>query len=564
MRVPNFRLASARVSEFVTKRNFNSLLILAVLFGAGVLLQWRAGAWDSEFGRYPDEGMHYVSGLLIHDFALSGQWSAPVKFAKDFYLHFPKIGLGNWPPGFPLLQAAWMFLFGVSRVSLLLLMPSLTATLAFVVYRTAAPFFGAAVSLFVALVLIAAPLSQAQTAMVMTEIPLALFSLLAILALIRFLESGRTSDANWFALWTATSIMIKGSGWVVAVAVAAALLFTRRLDILRKPYFWRAVFVISLLCVPYTLFTMRVVAQGWNTSSFPGPEYLLHSLQEHSAFAISLVGAPLAVLGVAGLADRVFRRKREPFWVVLSIYGAVVIAFHAAVPTSIEPRKIYQIAPVACLFIAAGLEAAYRRIPARLLAPNHSRYALVVLAAALFLAVDFRIIPTYAPGFGPVVKELIARPDTRGAAILVSSNPFMFDSEAALIAEWAERERNAGTYLVRGTKLLNRALRGRSGFDYEPVSANPEEMRSSLVSVPISYVIMHTTPAARSYKHHALLKATLERHPQEWERIYQSRRFVEQPHEIEVYRCRRNLQGVPVKFSIDLTGKIGDVLTPEK
>ena len=148
---------------------------------------------------------------------------------------------------------------------------------------------------------------------------------------------------------------------------------------------------------------------------------------------------------------------------------------------------------------ARNMEAAYRRIPARLLAPNHSRYALVVLAAALFLAVDFRIIPTYAPGFGPVVKELIARPDTRGAAILVSSNPFMFDSEAALIAEWAERQRNAGTYLVRGTKLLNRALRGRSGFDYEPVSANPEEMRSSLVSVPISYVIMHTTPAARSF-----------------------------------------------------------------
>src|ERR1700722_8098106 len=33
------------------------------------LIHWRAGTYQSEFGRYSDEGMHYVTGLLIRDFA---------------------------------------------------------------------------------------------------------------------------------------------------------------------------------------------------------------------------------------------------------------------------------------------------------------------------------------------------------------------------------------------------------------------------------------------------------------------------------------------------------------
>src|SRR5689334_8946402 len=96
--------------------------ILVCIFAFTFILHWYAGTFHSEFGRYQDEGMHYVTGLLIHDFIASGHWSHPMAFAKDYYAHFPKVGLGNWPPGFPLIQSPWTFLFGVSRNSVLLLM----------------------------------------------------------------------------------------------------------------------------------------------------------------------------------------------------------------------------------------------------------------------------------------------------------------------------------------------------------------------------------------------------------------------------------------------------------
>jgi hypothetical protein len=110
-----------------------ALPLLVFLFVCGVLLHWYAGTFHSEFGRYQDEGMHYITGLLVHDFIASGHWTHPMAFAKDYYMHFPKVGLGNWPPGFPLLQSAWAFLFGVSRPALLFFMIFLLSLLALTV-----------------------------------------------------------------------------------------------------------------------------------------------------------------------------------------------------------------------------------------------------------------------------------------------------------------------------------------------------------------------------------------------------------------------------------------------
>jgi len=541
------------------RRIFHSAAILALLFVGCFLLHWRAGTLHSEFGRYQDEGMHYVTGLLLHDFVTSGQWSAPMRFTEQFYLHFPKVGLGNWPPGFESLQAVWTLIFGVSRVSLLLCMFLLTALLAFAVYRAAAAWFGVCYALLAASLVIAAPLTQEQAAMVMAEILLALTSFLAMLAFTRFLKWERTFDALAFAFWTVAAILTKGNGWLVVFIVPIVLLATRTLRLLRNARLWMAAFLIAIPTVPYTLFTMRIVTQGWDTRTFPGFDYLFRSFGIHTWFAVSILGVPLTVIAVAGFVDRALmpwlRRQEEPFWVVMAVYGAAVVIFHTAVPTSIEPRKIYQLAPVVCLFVPAGLSAIARRIPPPLVRPVMAWHGLAAVAAMLFLVSRFSPLAPYAPGFGPAVENLIARPDTRGAAILISSNPFMTDSEAALIAEWAERERHAGTYLVRGTKLLARPSdRGV----YMPIFQTQDEVRQALAAVPISYVILHTTSTDRSYRHHALLRAALEAHPEEWELIYRtSGRALDALHHIEVYRCRKNLQGVPVRLSVNLTNKLG-------
>src|ERR1035441_7216098 len=97
------------------------LLVALFLFLVVVGLQWWAGAFTAEFSGYPDEASHYMSGLLVHDYVAGHFPAPPMKFAQDFYLHYPYLAIGHWPPVFYLIEGLWMLLFSPSRVSIMLL-----------------------------------------------------------------------------------------------------------------------------------------------------------------------------------------------------------------------------------------------------------------------------------------------------------------------------------------------------------------------------------------------------------------------------------------------------------
>ncbi len=115
-------------------------------FDLAFFWQSRLGAYQSEFGGHPDEAAHVVTGLFIRDalvetwhYATGGFHGSPVRIGKEFadryYTHYPKIGLGVWPPFFYLVQSAWTWPFGASRTALLLLLCALAAALAWLVFR---------------------------------------------------------------------------------------------------------------------------------------------------------------------------------------------------------------------------------------------------------------------------------------------------------------------------------------------------------------------------------------------------------------------------------------------
>lgn len=573
-------VSAASTIPLVSKRTSAGMAFLktAVLYSVCFLgcaaSAWRGGVFQSEFGRYQDEGMHYLTGLFVQDYLTSGHWSNPIQFARQYYLHYPKIAPGQWPPAFSIMQTAWALVFGVSRTSMMWGMIALTAWLALLVYRAGARYFGPLLGAIGAVLLIGSPLTQENTAMVMAEIPLAATSFLAVSAFARFLASARRKDALAFAAWTFAAIMTKGNAWVVVVAAPLILAATGRLRLLANRWLWISAGLIGLLCVPYTLITMRIVEQGWDTRTFPGWGYDWLSLRIHLGFVAGLLGTPLTVFAVFGAAYAVFRRnairwsERDPFWLSMAVYGIVIIVFHVAIPSSIEPRKIYQILPVMCLFVLAAIDGLAGLITKRSAMFRMARPAIGAAAVLLFAFTGFSLLPQFAPGFGPAVATVMARPESRGAAILVSSNPQWADSEAAIIAEWVERSRNDGTYLIRGTKLLSHSFHAAPG---EPEFAlnfpTQDAVLKALAAVPVSFVILHTTAARISYPHHALLKAALDRDPSEWERIYHTQRFLNglgETHTIEIYRCRKNLAGVPIHYSVDLTQRVGTALKAEQ
>ncbi len=524
-----------------------------------LLLHWQAGTFQSEFGRYQDEGMHYVTGLMLHDFLLSPEaWTRPMAFAQDYYLHFPKIGLGNWPPLFPIVQALWELIFGASRVALLFLMILLNALLGWCVHHSLRHRVHPWHAALAGLLTIAAPLSQAQASMVMAEIPLALLTLLALLCFTCWLDSGTLRDALGFGFLTTAAIMTKGNAWVIFLVVPAALLLTGRLRLLLSRGWWLAIAIIALICVPYTWYSMRIVTQGWDTRTFPGFNYLGLSLWKHLIFTVEILGPALTAAALAGFIVRL--RRPDSFWLVMGLYALAIIGFHVAIPTSIEPRKLYQIVPVLALFAAAGLDWIAHRLPI-----PHAPLATAGAGLLLFLTGPFLLLPPFIPGFNTAVEAVIRRPDSAGAVILVSSNRFTEDAEAAIISAWAERDRTRHTYLARGTKLLSNAAAVHQQLDYVPVYQSQAELERLLDRVPVAYAIIHTAalrPPQRPYRHHADIAQWLAAHPEGWEPLHQStRQALGDAHQLIVYRNRRNLSGVPIRFTVDLSPKIGHVLS---
>ena len=120
----------AQISTRPRRAVVPTVVALFSLAAVTILLQWLSGAYRADFTGYADEPSHYVTGLMIRDFIVSGDWTHPVKFAENYYLHYPKVAFGMWGPLLHVAGGAWMLLFSASRVSILVFMALITALLA--------------------------------------------------------------------------------------------------------------------------------------------------------------------------------------------------------------------------------------------------------------------------------------------------------------------------------------------------------------------------------------------------------------------------------------------------
>ncbi len=144
-------------------------IIFVLSFDAAFLWQRAAGAQWSEFGAHPDEAAHYVTGLMVRDYFAAGCPGSPMKFADDYYAHYPKIGLGVWPPLFYVVQSVWTLPFGVSRTSVLLLMCVLAAIVACQIYRALHDEYGHVCGALGALLFLSLPIVREYDGMIMAE-----------------------------------------------------------------------------------------------------------------------------------------------------------------------------------------------------------------------------------------------------------------------------------------------------------------------------------------------------------------------------------------------------------
>lgn len=523
-----------------------SSIIIPVLLPVGyffltLLLLWLGGANRSEFFSHPDEPAHYVTGLMVHDYLVERPLRSPTAFAQDFYDHYPKVALGAWPPGFYVLQATWSLLFSPQRISMLLLMSVLSATLAWLLYRAMREDLGGiAASLGGALWLLI-PLVQKHTGMIMTEIPVALFSFAAAIRFGRYFETHQPRDAVVFALLASLAILTKASALSLAFVPVVAALASGRLFLFKRPGLWASAAIVAALCGPWTILTAEYSREGWDQRS-ASLQYASAAVRYYPEELTQQIGRVLLGLGLIGMMARIVvpAIHGRPSGTWLAAVGLLlgVLLLHFIIPVPMEPRHLMPAMAPVVMFVVAGCVQITQWLTAIAIPAWIAGTVSFALAAGGFGLQAFKFSQKNHYGFLPVVQDALTDPAGRETIFLVSSDA---SGEGGFIAEVAMHERRPSHRVWRASKAL--ASSDWAGRNYESRFKRAEDLKDLLIHNSVELVVIdESIPNERRRPHHDLLREVLAAEPRSFELIKTYplvRGGVRTEEALRLYRIRR-------------------------
>lgn len=473
-----------------------------------VVLQVLSGAYRCEFGAYPDEPAHYVTSLMLRDYVLHFHFQSPMRFAEDYYQHYPKVAFGHWPPVFYILQSFWMMLFSVSRTSVRLEIAVTSALLGYAMFREVRRRYGLIAGVLAGFLIVILPSIQDFSDQEMAEALLALLCFGSVVAFSRYMELGRPIYSWLFGVFFSMAVLTKGSGWLLALVLPLAIVLGRRLDLVKRIHTWSPVAFVAITCVPWQMMTMRMAERGWDGGTKPSVDYTLNALAGFLGLFPKLLGPVFVIFLLAGIWNavakplwrgRVQAADASQFALIVSVW-----VFHSLVPAGVEDRKLALAVPAMIWFVVGG-----GRFLADLLPRSANiyprRYALVAgVGAAAFFITTFTVPKLRQYGFVDAARFLTQRDDLRNATVLVSSEA---GGEGLLISEIGMQRSHPANIVIRATKAL--ANVGWSGGDYHPLYSTPQQILNYLHTEHVQVVVLDTFAPLNRFAHNALIRSAI-------------------------------------------------------
>lgn len=205
---------------------------------------------------WTDAPAHAMNGALVHDYLINFKPVSPLDFAKDYYLHYPALTIGLYPPVFYFAEAAVYMATGVSHFGAQLTVSLFTLLLAYSLYSVFRTAFSPPAALGAALLALSMPVILLWSRQVMLDVPSLALLVAATAVFLRFLENGAAKWLYSSVLLLCVAIYTKQLA-VFAVAPFAFILITEKgWAVLRQPPVWLAAalgFSLLLLLALYTL-----------------------------------------------------------------------------------------------------------------------------------------------------------------------------------------------------------------------------------------------------------------------------------------------------------------------
>lgn len=425
-----------------------SFVLFLLLFTAlCVSVQLWTGVYGVERSLTGDESSHFVNSLLVLDWLREAPLSNPLRFAKEYYLHFPRVTIGHWPPLFYALQASVFAIAGRSSAVALgfqaLIFGLACAWPASLVQRRLGWAAGIAAGLFV----LASPHLLFLLSSVMVDTLLGVLILAAALCWARFDETRRLGWAVLFAAASSAAILAKGNGFALALLPLIYVAIMRDARPLLDWRAWFAAVLVTVAVLPWYVLTWEMTADGFNYRL--GWDYTSHALPVYAVGIAETIGL-LGLVGFAACAWRLFRADRAAQDRTVAALTSATLAlflFQLVAPADVMPRYLVALVPSAAVPVAVGLSALVGLIPLRRLAATGPATALLLAAGAAAIFVP----PHLSPYGMNALAEHVMRAQGSNPLVLVAGST---RAEGTLIAIFAEQDLSRTHYVLRATQML--------------------------------------------------------------------------------------------------------------
>ncbi len=465
------------------------LIVGAAFWILAACLQWRAGAFSAEFGSHPDEAAHYITGLMIHDYVVSGKLASPVPYVEQYYSHYPKVAIGAWPPLFHVTEALWTLLFTPAKASVLLLQGLLTAILATSLYWLLRRQYTFSAALAGGALYVFLPMVQRSTQAVMADGLVALLVFWAMVFFIEYLKSGSTRDGVWFGVFSALSMATKVNGLALLLLPAIALLLTRRWYLIRRPAMYLAASIILLFGIPWQIIAYSFIRHmGVPPVTLGGKLFLAVFFGRVLLTIFGWGFAPFLILGILLFIVRLCRTGQSD----MTLAGALAVLLSMWTLNSAagvaDGRYMLSAVPAAILFTFSGFDWLIHYVSPPDMVPTAA--AVLGSAAAIVFLAQFWAMPRKPYwGFGEVAQFLLSSPQFSNSNFLVVSNAC---GEGAFVSEVARHDHRPQHAVFRASKVLSSST--WFGTNYRLLYPSSSSLQEFLDRAPLSAVVLDLGP----------------------------------------------------------------------
>ena len=460
---------------------------------------------------YSDPPAHFTSGVMVYEYLRSALGVNPLKFAEGFYVRYPKVAIGQWPPVYYVIQTLWYCLFGVSIRAAQTLSAIISLGLAWLLYRRLR-LAGLSGGAFLAVLLfLAMPLIQKASWQIMSDLLTGLFVFLAVMTFSSLLQQPRWQTGCRFLLWSLLAILTKGTAWALGPFVLLAPLLAGRTGCYKASWYWGSALLMAVLAAVFFL-VMNSKGMGY-------PIDIAYLLSRFSSAGLTwrerlaplqplLDFVPASVLGMAtlGMFAALTARWRHgdmsPATTDALLAATWVLsqaAFLFVLPLTAESRALIPAIAAAILLVTRAMQ--WLTISLK----SDIRQWVWLVISGCILANAGIISANRVEGFAEAAAS-IPYP-LKGALILISSDP---GGEGAFIVERLVNDPNKAGIVLRAGQMLTES--NWMGTSNRPIFQSSEAMLEHLIALNISYVVLdYSVSAPMTYQR--LLADAVTSHP---------------------------------------------------